>query len=95
MAALHTGADRLSWLCDRASRDHAPVVVLIAAHPDDEIVCAGARLCAIPKGYVIHVTDGAPRNMRDAGRLGFATAQEYAEVRRVEARTALSNGGNR
>jgi LmbE family N-acetylglucosaminyl deacetylase len=79
----------LNWLCDCASRDRAPVVVLIAAHPDDEIVGAGARLCAIRRAHVIHVTDGAPRDMRDGARLGFASFREYAEARRAEACRAL------
>jgi LmbE family N-acetylglucosaminyl deacetylase len=62
-------------------------VVFVAAHPDDEVVGAGAQ---IERGAtVVHVTDGAPRDSADARALGFATREEYAAARRREAAEAL------
>ncbi len=89
MSIVETGAGRLQRLRGRASRDGAPVAV-VAAHPDDEVVSAAAALLSIPRVYVIHVTDGAPRNMVDAARLGFAAAADYACTRRAEAQAALA-----
>src|SRR5688572_21700004 len=64
-------------------------VLLIAAHPDDEVIGAGSRLSTFLELTIAHVTDGAPRNMHDAARHGFASPDEYARVRRVELDRAL------
>jgi LmbE family N-acetylglucosaminyl deacetylase len=66
-----------------------PVVLLIAAHPDDEVIGAGSRLAPFPGLIIAHVTDGAPRNMIDAAKHGFCSAQDYARARRVELDRAL------
>jgi LmbE family N-acetylglucosaminyl deacetylase len=71
----------------------APRVVLVAAHPDDEVVGAGARLCRLRGALVLHVTDGAPEDMRDATALGFATRSDYARARRQELCAALALAG--
>ncbi len=68
-------------------------VIVVAAHPDDEIVGAGGRLTALSHASVIYVTDGAPLNMQDAARLGFATRDEYARARAAEAAAALEIAG--
>ncbi len=67
-------------------------VVLVAAHPDDEVIGAGARLSHLPGLTIIHVTDGAPRNLYDAVRHGFADARSYARQRRRELDAALAEG---
>jgi N-acetylglucosamine malate deacetylase 2 len=90
MPRVNAGANRLNWLCGGAGRNGAPAVVLIAAHPDDEVIGAGSRLLAIPQACVIHVTDGAPRNMLDAARLGFDTPEDYALARCAEASASLA-----
>ncbi len=69
----------------------APVVVL-AAHPDDETIGAGASLSLFRKLLIVHLTDGAPRDLRDAHRAGFADALSYAAARRAELRAALHAG---
>jgi N-acetylglucosamine malate deacetylase 2 len=43
-------------------------VAIVAAHPDDDIIGAGATIAAMkPAPWIVYVTDGAPSNMRDAG----------------------------
>jgi LmbE family N-acetylglucosaminyl deacetylase len=65
------------WRCLR------PVVV--AAHPDDEVIGAGATLARFPGAIVIHATDGAPRSR--------ARWQNFAADRRREAEAALALAG--
>jgi LmbE family N-acetylglucosaminyl deacetylase len=64
-------------------------ILLIAAHPDDEVIGAGSRLGSLPSLTIAHVTDGAPRNMYDAGRYGFGSWADYACARQAELAKAL------
>jgi LmbE family N-acetylglucosaminyl deacetylase len=64
-------------------------VMVVVAHPDDETIGIGGHLSGLSKTTVIHVTDGAPRNMRDAWAYGFVTWEEYAEARRAELAAAM------
>lgn len=68
-------------------------VALVAAHPDDETVGAGACLGLFGRLLLIHATDGAPANGVDARAAGFASVAEYAEARGVELRAALFLAG--
>lgn len=70
-----------------------PAVLLVAAHPDDEVIGAGARLCSLPSTRVVHVTDGSPRWLDDARRAGCETREEYARLRRSELHAALALAG--
>lgn len=74
----------------------APVAVIVA-HPDDETVGAGAHLARTRESElgptIIHVTDGAPRNMSDALAAGFTTREDYARARRRELLAALNLAG--
>jgi LmbE family N-acetylglucosaminyl deacetylase len=67
-------------------------VMIVAAHPDDETLGVGAQLCRFRDALIVHVTDGAPRNGRDAIRHGFANAADYATARRAELTNALLAG---
>lgn len=71
----------------------APSVALVLAHADDEVAGAGGRLARLPVATIIHVTDGAPRDMRDATVAGVATREDYARVRRAERAAALALAG--
>src|SRR5688572_25105634 len=55
--------DLLERFCNGDSlAEENPSVMIIVAHQDDESVGAGSRLCKLTDAWVVHVTDGAPRN---------------------------------
>jgi LmbE family N-acetylglucosaminyl deacetylase len=68
-------------------------VAAVFAHPDDETIACGAQLPRLEGASIVIVTDGAPRNLRDAHRLGFATAEAYAAARQQELAAALRIAG--
>ena len=63
-------------------------VALVVAHPDDETIGAGASLHLMPGLLLVHVTDGSPRRLDDAHRLGFGAASDYARAREAEVSAA-------
>src|SRR5947208_1422367 len=71
------------------SRILEPRVMIVVAHPDDETIGMGAQLCRFHDALLIHVTDGAPRDGRDAAAHGFRNIGDYALARRAELRDAL------
>jgi LmbE family N-acetylglucosaminyl deacetylase len=72
----------------------APATLLLAAHPDDEVIGAGARLGRLRSAVTIaHVTDGSPADGRDARANGFESTQAYASARRGELAAALALAG--
>ena len=75
-----------------ARRPIADRVMIVAAHPDDETLGVGAQLCRFQDALILHVTDGAPRNGRDAARYGFANTADYAAARHAELANALRAG---
>ncbi|HEU4700441.1 MAG TPA: PIG-L family deacetylase [Gemmatimonadales bacterium] len=87
-ASAPTDAARLRSLADAPAS--AGPVLLLAAHPDDEIIGAGVLLQRGADVTVAHVTDGAPRAPADARAAGFTRREDYAAARRRERAAALA-----
>jgi LmbE family N-acetylglucosaminyl deacetylase len=68
-------------------------VLVVAAHPDDETVGAGATLALLDDVTVVHLTDGAPRHPGWIPASFTGTREEYAQARFLEARQALALAG--
>ncbi|MCC6128938.1 MAG: PIG-L family deacetylase [Acidobacteria bacterium] len=67
-------------------------VLVVAAHPDDETAGMAARLSHLRDVWVLHVSDGAPKD--PALRPGFpGSLEEYRAKRRHEAEFALGLAG--
>ncbi|MDB6088016.1 MAG: hypothetical protein JWN85_800 [Gammaproteobacteria bacterium] len=71
----------------------AEPVAVVVAHPDDEIISLGGSLARLKRLRLVHLSDGAPRDMEDAHREGFSTAREYAAARQRELYEALRVSG--
>src|SRR3712207_2092030 len=68
-------------------------VAVVVAHPDDEVAGLGAQLPRLRNLWLIHVTDGAPRNPDYARAAGFSSREDYAQARRAELNDALAVAG--
>jgi LmbE family N-acetylglucosaminyl deacetylase len=66
---------------DRIGRER---IVIVAAHPDDEVIGAGGQLRRWPDIHFIHITNGSPPDLADARNAGCASREEYANKRRSE-----------
>ena len=78
--ATPTPFDSIEALC-------AAPVLIVGAHPDDEILGTGGLMGRLGDFHVVTVTNGAPRNWWPKG---FANAREYAATRHREAEAALA-----
>ncbi|MEP6742617.1 MAG: PIG-L family deacetylase [bacterium] len=63
---------------------------VIVAHPADEVVGAGCLISKLVDVTILHVTDGAPRDMQDAKAAGFNERSDYARARKEECLAALA-----
>src|ERR1700756_1414843 len=70
--------------------DRREPALLFAAHPDDETVSASVLCQSLRKLTIVQVTDGSPRDLADARKIGFATREAYASARCAETKRALA-----
>ena len=70
-----------------------PRVLVVLAHPDDEVLALGSRLERYRESRLLCVTDGAPRDGEDAQAHGFTNLEAYREARREELTKALAQAG--
>lgn len=68
-------------------------LMVVVAHPDDETIGLGGQLHGLAGMILVHVTDGAPRDGRDAHAHGFPDASAYAAARRNELEAAMALAG--
>src|SRR4051794_4250784 len=68
-------------------------IMIVVAHPDDETIGIGGHLRRVSEATIVHATDGAPRNMRDAPEHGFSGWEDYADARYSELAAAMSEAG--
>jgi N-acetylglucosamine malate deacetylase 2 len=89
-----TAGSRLG-LCEalRLTKEDAAAAMIAVAHPDDETIGIGGHLSELIGPLVVHATDGAPRDMEDARRHGFASHEAYASARRAELEEAMREVG--
>ncbi|HLW90485.1 MAG TPA: PIG-L family deacetylase [Roseiarcus sp.] len=84
----------LAWLADEhAAPMEASRVAVVVAHPDDETIGCGALIARSPGINIVMVTDGAPSDLTNAHRAGFASAADYGRARARELRSALAIAG--
>jgi LmbE family N-acetylglucosaminyl deacetylase len=89
-------ATRLERLLAELAGSSDPIdlpIAVVVAHPDDETIGIGGQLDRFTRATLVHLTDGAPIDMVDATRLGFANRAAYAAARRSELERALAESG--
>src|SRR5258708_4118932 len=70
--------------------NNPPRFVILAAHPDDEIIGASALLSRFPRSIIAYLTDGAPRDSRLWTGGPYDSREQYAKARRAETIRALA-----
>ena len=70
-----------------------PRLLVVLAHPDDEVLSLGARLERLAGSRVLTLTDGAPLNGADALHHGFPSLEAYRDARRRELQAAFDHAG--
>ncbi|WP_051334059.1 PIG-L family deacetylase [Mesorhizobium sp. WSM3224] len=96
MSSIDQSPDVLAEFATRLTGDDihpGAGIMIVVAHPDDETIGIGGHLAGLSECRIVHLTDGAPRNLADAKVHGFDSWQDYAHARRGELEDALSTAG--
>ncbi len=84
----------LSFCASHTDPTPPPRTMVVTAHQDDEVIGVGARMRRLRENIlIVHVTDGAPRDLTHAVEAGFTVREQYASVRQGEVRAALEVAG--
>lgn len=70
-----------------------PGLLIVAAHSDDETLGASWLLRHVAETWVLHLTDGAPRDAALRSSAAPRTREGYARLREEEAVAALARAG--
>lgn len=70
-----------------------PRMLVVFAHPDDEVIALGARLERFTNARFLTLTDGAPPDGSDASHHGFQSLEQYRNARSAELGAALAHAG--
>lgn len=87
-------AGQTAWERTVAAAESAlppPRLLMVLAHPDDEVLALGARLERLSQSRIVTVTDGAPADGADALHHGFESPSAYREARHAELIAALAH----
>ncbi len=68
-------------------------LLVVLAHPDDEVLALGGRLDWLRGSSFATVTNGVPQDGADARDHGFASLAAYGRARRQELAAALAHAG--
>ncbi|MDG5815357.1 PIG-L family deacetylase [Chitinispirillales bacterium ANBcel5] len=66
--------------------------LIVAAHPDDDVISMGSRLRYLKDVKIVYITDGAP-NIEHSNLAGCYSREQYARKRRRESEQALDCAG--
>ncbi len=81
------------WIENLLAGRCSGAIAIVAAHPDDETIGAGGCLPRFGEVTLVHLTDGAPRDRRDAAAAGCKTREAYRAIRRRELIAAAQLAG--
>ena len=86
-----TSSSLLARIIAPATARHTffPRLLVVLAHPDDEVLALGGRLNQLHGSRLLCITNGAPADGLDAHAHGFQTLQAYADARRDELHAAF------
>jgi LmbE family N-acetylglucosaminyl deacetylase len=89
----HNDGSLVDLLSNQTRRVDGSQILVVVAHPAEDVVGCGAQLARWVGVRVLVVTNGAPVDGREARRQGFASVAEYATWRQNECRQALALAG--